>query len=232
MPHFHIRPRFVLSLQTMMAILAFVWLASVSSPAQAELVFGLIENKAVTGSSTNSFDVTVTNTGPDVSIAGFSFEISAGSSDLTFTSVTDDTNQFTGGVDYVFENHSLFGPDITLNVSNGGQTISASDNYDTPNTDRTLASGQTLGLGLVNFSLSSGASLNPITITFTTGPISNINNSSGSTYTPTLPSHSEIQPVTQGNTVPEPSTITSMAVGILGLFLIRKRPRSATLPSC
>jgi hypothetical protein len=99
-----------------------LWIAAVaiallgSAPAKADVVISIQSPlNANAGDTGDSFDVTLTNTGPSaVSIAAFTFEISAANTDMTFT----DANTGTGLAPYIFAGNSLFGPDIT--VSNTG----------------------------------------------------------------------------------------------------------------
>ena len=104
----------------------------------AQMIMGITTNSFVAGSSTNSLDVTLTNTsGSAVTIAGFSFEITAASSNVNFEDVTTSTVS----VGYIFAGNSLFGPDISSGGMPGsyGQTISAADNFTTSNMGTTIA---------------------------------------------------------------------------------------------
>ena len=66
------------------------------------------------GSSNDSFDVVLQNTGPSaVTVAGFSFGLTS-SSNVTFTDVTTAT-----AMTYIFNGNSLFGPDIVLSAGAG-----------------------------------------------------------------------------------------------------------------
>jgi hypothetical protein len=151
--------------------LALAWLAWGATPARAQMIMGITTNSFTPGSSTNSLDVTLTNTGTSpTTIAGFSFEITAASNNVTFSDVTVNT----ASVAYIFAGNSLFGPDITLNVGNNGQTISGADNFATRYGGTTLAANQTLGLGNVLFALSPSTPLAPINITFTPYPTSSM----------------------------------------------------------
>jgi hypothetical protein len=198
-------------LKSAFGILAFMiaWSATSASPARAELILTLSNNMAVPGSSANSFDVNLTNNGTssadNVLISGFSFEITASSSYVTFGSVT------TGTLDaaYIFGAESQFGPDITLAVSSGGSTISAADNFATPFGSITLEYGHTLGLGHVIFSLLADAPSDPIALLFTPFPATGVNGpdplATPYDVTPPDPANSFI--IVQANLVPEPATL-------------------------
>src|SRR5438270_11560761 len=89
-----------------LAALSLLMLAA--QTARADLVFA-VENAAVpVGTSTgNTIDVTLTNTGASaVDIAGFAFQVTALSSSISFTGVTDAT-----AAPYIFAGNSLCGPD-------------------------------------------------------------------------------------------------------------------------
>ena len=207
---------------------AMAWIAMGSSSAQAGLIFGITTNVAHPGSSSNSLDVTLTNTGTtsadDALIAGFSFEITAASTDVTFTGVSTSTNS----VPYIFAGNSLYGPDINLGIGAGGQSIGAGDNYAIANADITLAHGQTIGLGFVNFELSPTTPLNPIDVTFTAYPTTGVNDSAGFEYAFNLPDNAQIH-VT--STVPEPSTLITLGIGVLGLMVAKKYRKKTRLMS-
>ena len=198
---------------------AMVCIVMGTSSAHAGLIFGITTNVANPGSSSNSLDVTLTNTGTssadDALISGFSFEITATSTDVTFGGVSTSTNS----VPYIFAGNSLYGPDINLGIGSGGQSISAGDNYALANSDIRLAYGQTIGLGFVSFELSSTTSLKPIGITFTAYPTTGVNDSTGFQYEFNLPANTRID-VT--SVVPEPSTLITLGIGMLGLLVAKR----------
>ena len=210
---------------------AMAWIAMGSTSAQAGLIFGITTNVAHPGSSSNSLDVTLTNTGTtsadDALIAGFSFEITAASTDVTFNGVSTSTSSVTfngvststSSVPYIFAGNSLYGPDINLGIGAGGQSISAGDNYAPTNADITLAHGQTIGLGFVSFELSPTTPLNPIHVSFTAHPTTGVNDSTGFQYAFVLPGNAQID-VTSA--VPEPSTLVTLGVGMLGLIVAKR----------
>ena len=202
--------------------IALAWSAGFSPSAKADLIFGVTTISGEAGSSSNSLDVTLTNTGAtDAYIAGFSFEITAAGTDVTFLNVTTSTTS----VGYIFtpSANSSFGPDITLAVSPDGHTISANDNYAIANSDVTLAHGHTIGLGHVNFSISSTAAVSPISIIFTDYPSTGVNDSAGNQATIVVPTDAHINV-----TVPEPTTLASFGVGAIGLIVAMKSRRKVS----
>ena len=194
-----------------------------TTPARAGsgLVLGIANGVASPGSSTNSFDVTITNTtAGGVDIGGFSFELTTTSADVMFTDVT------TASPAYIFANNSYFGPDIVIDAA--GNTVSAGDNYGTSNSGITLGAGQTLDLGQVIFTLDTSASTTPIPLVFSAYPATGVNGSDGADYGNTLlgPDNSNAFSITVGaGSVPEP---TSLLIGLQGLLFacwVGKRSR-------
>jgi hypothetical protein len=193
--------------------LAMAWLAWGATPARAQMIMGITTNSFTPGSSTNSLDVTLTNTGTSpTTIAGFSFGITAASNNVTFESVTDNTvsvaNIFAG-------NNSLFGSDITLNVSNNGQTISGANNFATRLGGTTLAANQTLGLGNVLFALSPTTNpLKPINITFTSYPTSSLSDPTASNISVGFAAHPQFGPTSVPELPPTALVVTGLLLGV------------------
>ncbi len=200
--------RVVLALSLILA-----WGACGATMARADLVFGIADAIGNPGSSTNGFDVTLTNTGSsDVAIAGFSFEVTTTSSDVSFS----DVNVSTQSAPYIFVGNSLFGPDIT-NSAVGDTSISAADNVNTPSSSATLASGATLDLGHVVFALNSNASSIPIPISFSNDANTGVNDPSGTSFSNlSIPAPGAITIPVGGVVVPEPA---SVVLGLQTLLL-------------
>jgi hypothetical protein len=84
------------------------------------------------------------NTGPgSITVGGFSFEVSTASPGIVFTSAS-----ISPLAPYVFDGHSLFGPNIETST---GTTLAASDLYDVVLSGTIVTSNQTVGLGRVFF---------------------------------------------------------------------------------
>src|SRR5689334_13095918 len=116
-----------------------------SPPLWANLILTAGSATAAAPSSGNSFDLTLTNTGPaSVTVGGFSIAISVSDSHVSFTSATTATST----APYIFFGNSLFGP--VINTSSG-QTLSASDLFAGVGSGSTLGAGVTVGLAHVLF---------------------------------------------------------------------------------
>ena len=197
-------------------VFSLAWISGVAAPVQAGLLIGVVGGDAKPG-TTSDFGVTLTNTGTtsaaDVLIAGFAFEITAAGNDVTFIATDDSIHP------YIFEGYSLFSPDITLAISPDGHTISAADNYATPLDGITLAHGQSVWLGRVSFSLSPSTPIGQIPLAFTPDPTTGVNDPDGIQYTVFLQTDAHI------DVIPEPATITSLGIGVVGAIVSLKRRR-------
>ena len=128
---------------------------------------------AAPGSTLDTLEVDLTNTGPSAStIGGFSFELSVATPTISFTGVTTSTT-----MTYIFSGNSLFGPILTGPVS--GQTISAADIASTPLTGTTIASGATVGLGQVTFNVAANASGGQFVVNIATFPNTSLSDALG-----------------------------------------------------
>ena len=206
---------------------------SASIPAEAGLLIDIALNSAAPG-ATGSLEVTLTNTGsgspsdpPFFLVGGFSFEITATGTDVTFSDVTTGTSLFP----YIFPaTYSEFGPDIVLSVSPDGHTIIASDNYfdaTTATVGTTLSPGETVSLGLVSYSLSNSTPLVPIPISFMAS--TDVSDPSGTDLPVTRSSSGSINVLVVG-TVSEPSSLISMLLGAFGIGFGMYRRRSLVRP--
>src|SRR5215813_8248116 len=74
--------------------------------ANASVIVAVQSASAAPGSSGNTFDVQLTNTGPSgITVGGFSFGISTGNPDISFRESNTSTS-----APYIFDGLSLFGP--------------------------------------------------------------------------------------------------------------------------
>ena len=189
-----------------------VCIRSSTNPAHAGLLIDIAPNSADLGIPT-TLEVILTNTGTgpldQLLVAGFSFEMSAGAADITFLDVTTGTSN-----PYIFGGNSLFGPNILLNISPDGHTVSASDNFSIASSGVTLTPGETVGLGLVSFSVNSGICWIPLA--FSASPSTVVNDPLGAVLPLALSNTGGI------NLIPEPSTLISLVLGLLGLVGARR----------
>ena len=186
-------------------------------PARADFVFSLEPGiTASAGSTGNSFDVLLTNTGPSsVTIGGFSFGITAADPAINFTEANISTTADT----YIFNGDSLFGPTISTLT---GQTLEASDFSASSGT--AIGSGVTFGVGHILFNVDSGATPGPIAVTFEDAPTTSLSDADGNDIAfTTVPGAITI---TSPATVPEPSTEAFLACAFAALAIARGRRRS------
>jgi hypothetical protein len=196
------------------ALAAILLLAGVAAPARADLILTVESVTVSAGSSDDALDVTLTNTGPSaVSIGGFSFELTT-SFEITFTLA----NISTSTSPYIFVGHSLFGP--VISTTGPGQTLDASDVYDVAGSGTTVASGATVGLGQVLFNV--GGATGQFAVTLAGYPLTGLSSPQGVN----VPFTSEVNGTITVASVPEPSSVALMGVGLTILAGLA-RPRRA-----
>jgi hypothetical protein len=187
-------------------------LLDIAVPAHAGIIVSMQDVSAKAGTSGNTFEVDVTNTGAAVDIAAFSFEISVpASSGITFTGADINTSVNP----YIFAGNSFFGPNIATAT---GTTLDASDIAVSGSTS--LGTNSTLALGRVSFDVAGSAPNGPVTVSFTDFPATSL----------TGPNVNNIPIDTLNNgtitilkgAIPEPSSLVSATLGFLGAaWLIR-----------
>jgi hypothetical protein len=198
------------------AVLVFASLLVATGPARAGLVFEVQNVTAAAGSTGDTLNVLLMNTGPSaVTIAGFSFGLTSTSA-ITFTDVTDATSTNT----YIFAGHSEFGPDLDISAG-PGSSIQAADNYNPPDAGFSVAANSTVGLGLVFFNLASNAS-GPITVSFQPYPDSSLSDPSGNNISITT---FDSGTITVPSAVPEPSSLVLLATALIGTASIVRARR-------
>ncbi|MFI5458056.1 MAG: hypothetical protein ACHRXM_21680 [Isosphaerales bacterium] len=192
-------------------------------PARAGIIVSVQSVPANKGTSGNTLEVDVLNTGVPVDIAGFSFEISvAAGSGVSFTGA--DTNTSTNL--YIFAGNSLFGPNIYVpSVPPSPTTLDASDLAASGST--TLGTNSTLGLGRVFFDVASSAPGGPVTVSLTDYPATGLVDPNGNPIPIDTRNNGTIM-IMGGGGVPEPSALVSATLGLLGgAWLIRRMRRTA-----
>lgn len=201
-PHSHLRRW--LPLLYAAAIMAFA-----VPPARATFIITVGNATAAAGSTGNSFDVTLTNTGNTAQTFGaFSFEITAGSPNITFTSATTATNDT-----YIFNGDSAFGPTLS---STPGQSLTASDASASGNGD-SVAAGATVGLGHIFFDVAPGTSPGPILVTLSGNPGTSLADANFPANNIPFTGVNGTITVTGFAATPEPATLTYCLAGLLTL---------------
>ncbi len=188
---------------------AFAALLGISGSASADLIVSAENVTASAGSTGNDLQVTLTNTGSSaVVIGGFSFGISVNSTDVTFQDALITTTPA-----YIFAGHSLFGPSIATLT---GQSLVASDEYDSFGSGATVAAGATVGLGDVKFDVAPFPASSFFDVFVDLSPTS-LSDALGKP----IPVDSTVNGSISLRSVPEPSAIALGAVG--GLAILAKR---------
>jgi hypothetical protein len=182
-----------------------------SIPAYGDLIVSTESVSAAQGSTGNTFDVLLTDTGPSsVSIGGFIFEIATSDPDITFTGAFIST----ATAPYIFAGNSLFGPEIDTQIS---PSLIAQDLAATGSTS--LTSGETVGLGQIFFNVSPTAATGPFAVSFTGGTAGNdLSDPTGKS----IPINTFTGGTITINT-PEPSSIFLTLAGIAALAALRRR---------
>jgi hypothetical protein len=195
----------------------------IPSPVRADLVISVQSVTATAGTTGDSLDITLNNTGPNaVTVGGFSFEVTAATSVINFTAATTGTST----APYIFDGNSLFGPTISTST---GQTLDASDSFSIINSGTTVGSGATLGLGHLLFNVASGAPTGPVAVTLTSFPATSLSSPAGGNLTINSLVNGTITVNGSSNSVvPEPSTLISAALGISISAWISWRSRRRT----
>jgi len=191
------------------------------SPAvRADFVFSL--EPAITasaGSTGNTFDVLLTNTGPSaVTVGGFSWDITTADTDITFTNA--DTSSVTP---YLFTSDSFDNDNSFPLFTNSlpGQEVAASDFSDA--SGDSVGAGATVGVGRVMFDIANGATTGPFPVTFQdlsgTNSLSD-NNGGGLPFTT---KDGAITITSATTTVPEPSHGGLIICALAGLAIVLQR---------
>jgi hypothetical protein len=183
-------------------------------PAYADLIISVESVSASPGSSGDTFDVLLTNSGsPGVSVAGFNFTIQASNPAITFTGVF--TSPATAP--YIFAGNSLLGPEIDQQLT---PTVIAADLAASGST--TLNSGDVVGLGQVFFNVSPTATPGPFTVSFVTSGGTADNDLSDPTGN-NIPITTFTSGTINVTSTPEPSSVLMMLAGTAALAAWKRR---------
>jgi hypothetical protein len=199
------------------AAAAPILLLNAALPARAGLVLSVQDVSAAAGSSGNTLEVDLQNTGSSaLAISTFSFELTVpGGSGISFQGADDNTALNP----YIFATNSLLGP--TLSASTG-TTLDAGD-VAAPALP-TLAAGATVGLGRVFFNVDGSAPSGPVTVSINSDPNVTLLLDSSSNAVPIDTFNNGTITILSGGVVPEPGVLLSATLGFLGAArLIRSR---------
>ena len=207
-------------------VLAAVGFVGAAALGHASVIMNLQPVSDAGGSTGDTFDVTLTNTGPtSISVAGFSFGLSVGTSDLSFTGVSTATTTAL----YVFDGQSLFGPDISVQPPNlPGQELEAEDIFAGPLAGSTIGPGGTEGLGHVTFNLSAATPPGAIQISFI-GADDSLSDPNGEPIDFSTGSGAVM--VTGGVSIPEPATFGFVGMALAGILVCTGGRMRLTRPS-
>jgi hypothetical protein len=186
--------------------------------ARADLVLNIQSVTVLAGSSGDTLDVTLTNTGPSaVTVGGFTFEISTPTPNINFTQATTATTT----APYIFDGQSLLGPIISTST---GQKLDASDLFKVIGSGATIGAGVTLGLGHAIFNVAAATAGGPITVSFTPPPTTSLSTPTGANIPITTLNTGTITVIPTA--IPEPSVTVLAGVAVLvGLGARRARLR-------
>jgi len=189
-------------------------------PAKASIIISVLSTTYAAGSSGDSFDVTIKNTGASAqNIAAFSFGLSVADSHITFTGANEST-----ALTYLFNGDSFALANPPFATLPTAQSVEASDlSNGGAGTSIAANSAVTFGLGHILFSVAGNASAGPIAVTLATScgaPLcSSLSDSSGANV-PFTVSNGTITVTTSG--VPEPSSFL-LALGLLPIIAWRRK---------
>ncbi len=138
-----------------------------SAPARASVILQVIPVTVVAGSTGNSFDITLQNTGLNAqNIASFTLGLSVSDTHITFTGANEST-----ALPYVFNGDSfdvINSFDYATLPPPNGQQLEGSDLSNSGN-GFDIAAGATLGLGHIFFDVAGNTSAGPIAVTIAPG---------------------------------------------------------------
>jgi hypothetical protein len=191
--------------------LAAVGLIGIAALGKASVILNVQSVSDAAGSTGDTLEVTLTNTGTAITVGGFSFGLSVGTSNLSFTAVTTGTTTAT----YIFNGQSLFGPDISVQPPNlPGQSLKAEDLAEVSAT--VVGSGATVGLGHITFNLAAATPAGGIPLNFIALDDSLADQLGSpiafSTGTGTVT-------VTGSASIPEPATFVLVGAALAGLIV-------------
>ncbi len=203
---------------TFLATIALILTAELQLSA-AGITISLTPASATAGSTGNSFEVDLTNSGSSsTTVGGFSFELSIANPNISLTKATTATTAL-----YVFSGDSLFGPNISTSAP--GETIDASDIDSIPMAGTTINPGSTFGLGRIFFDVSSNATPGVTAVNISAFPNSSLSDAGGNNLPIDVLSAGQIT-ISGSSAVPEPSSFLLLFVAAVGLLSYRQIARA------
>ena len=199
--------------------------AAPALPARAGMVITLQNVSAAAGSSGDTLEVDLTNTGTSaVDIGAFNFELTIPSgSGITFTGADTSTSLDT----YIFAGNSFADAfDGGSIYSSSSSTATMLDAGDVGTATGTVGAGATVGLGLVLFDVAGSAPTGSVTVTLTTTQAGTSLTDPNGGNIPIDTFNNGAITIT-GGTVPEPSAVIPAMLGLLGAGWMVRGSRKA-----
>ena len=212
-------------------LFAAAWTCYAARDAAASIVVSVspATTTVAPGSTGDSFEVTLTNTGTaSFALIEFRFDLmTSPSTSITFTSATTSTTD-----PYIFAGSSALGPNIGVEPEAG--SIDVSD-ITTLASGTTVGAGDTVGLAHVVFNVSPTATAGDVAVHFEAFPFTGFDDPNGNNlaFDSLTGGTIAIQNSTSPGSVPEPSaTLVWAGIGTLGLIgYARRRRRPVILPA-
>jgi PEP-CTERM motif len=206
------------SLAHLRAVLATVLVAAVALGADVQCRAGLVieaPNLSLAPGSAGSFDILITSTGGSFSVAGDDVELSlTGLSGVSFTGVSIATV-----TPYIYGADSATTEGFTFTLSTFPGTAFEVFDFFYPAGAQTIDAGDTFGLVNVQYSVAADATPGASgSLAF--GPDTMVSDANGNIVTASTPNGSI---TIAGLSVPEPSSVLMLAIGLAGACYFRKR---------
>jgi hypothetical protein len=199
---------------TLASLIVFLGAVATDAQCRADLVL-LAPNLIVAPGSSGSFDVLVTSTGGTFAVASDIVELSlTGLSGVSFTGVSIATV-----TPYIYGANSATTQGSAFTFSSFPGTTFETFDFLFPSGAQTIAPGDTFGLVNVQYSVAANAILGASgALTF--GPDTSLADATGNNVLFTPQSGSI---TIAGATIPEPSSVLMLAIGLAGVCCFRKK---------
>ena len=212
-------PQMILSRRVQILPALFASALLTAPLARADLIISVASATVNPGTVNDVLDVSLFNNGPAaVAIGAFSFGVSVTDPDITFVGATTST-----GTPYIFAGDSLFGPAIGTAA---GQSLTASDVFDTIGSGAVVAAGGSVGLGHVLFDVAPNAAGGVFAVSLS-APESSLADPSSANIPITSLVNGQISIAAQGS-VPEPPAIWAGFFALISVVLARRLSAAGT----